>query len=425
MIHEVVTTQAIYNSKHKGENKMAIGNPIGFKVMRSLLVIPENARNQATYKGLESKLMFVAQLLGFKNGSKQDKIDQGWAQYLSSEFHECDYNDDTAEEVFENMWLHRLYQDLDNAFGNSYKLSIYKQRASKGKTLPIDLPLVPYKWAVPIEIDMSASVLGYLGLLLSHKPFLDRCNITQGNLTDAWAHDIITNRKQFKSIMRQCYGSQMSAQDMWNEMEIAYTQEEVQAFNKEMESGDIAVAIKFKDFIIDNCQMQPEMQLHVLNEKAATFCNRFHIVGEDTTIFDLYDSTTDSIRTIHNTSIKQVPDLKSFKRYAVTGLIHNLDGQVMDNTVYHVINKYVFCLPIHDAAILCCEAADYAREIYTNGTTPDEPSLAHIHTNRKSILQNYFRSVNIPASAVKEWKLLQRHVIPLEEPLVVNPMVLK
>lgn len=404
---------------------MAIGNPIGFKVMRSLLVIPENARNQATQKGLESKLMFVAQLLGFKNGSKQCKIDQGWNQYLTETFHECDYSDETAEEVFENIWLTRLYQDLDNAFGNSFKLKIYKQRAKAGVTLPINLPIVKYKWSVPIEIDMSASVLGYIGLLLNHKPFLDRCNITPGDLTDAWSHDVITNRKQFKSIMRQCYGSQMSASDMWNEMQIAHTYEEVQAFNKEMESGDIAVAIKFKDFIIDNCQMQPKMKLHVMNEKVDTYCNKFHNVGEETTMFDLYDTKTDSIRRVHNTSIKQVPDLKSFKRYSVTGLVHNLDGQVMDNTVYHVILKYIFCLPIHDAAILCCEAADYAREIYANGTTSDEPSLKHIHTNRTVILQNYFRSLNIPASAVKEWQLLQRYVIPLEEDLEVNPMVLK
>lgn len=404
---------------------MAIGNPIGFKVMRSLLVIPENARNQATQIGLESKLMFVAQLLGFKNGSKQCKIDQGWNQYLTETFHECDYSDETAEEVFENIWLTRLYQDLDNAFGNSFKLKIYKQRAKAGVTLPINLPIVKYKWSVPIEIDMSASVLGYIGLLLNHKPFLDRCNITPGDLTDAWSHDVITNRKQFKSIMRQCYGSQMSASDMWNEMQIAHTYEEVQAFNKEMESGDIAVAIKFKDFIIDNCQMQPKMKLHVMNEKVDTYCNKFHNVGEETTMFDLYDTKTDSIRRVHNTSIKQVPDLKSFKRYSVTGLVHNLDGQVMDNTVYHVILKYIFCLPIHDAAILCCEAADYAREIYANGTTSDEPSLKHIHTNRTVILQNYFRSLNIPASAVKEWQLLQRYVIPLEEDLEVNPMVLK
>lgn len=217
----------------------------------------------------------------------------------------------------------------------------------------------------------------------------------------------------------------MSAADMWKEMKIPYTYEEVQAFNKEMESGDIAVAIRLKDFIIDNCQMQPKMKLHVMNEKVDTYCNKFHNVGEVTTIFDLYDTKTDSVRRVHNTSIKQVPDLKSFKRYSVTGLVHNCDGQVMDNTTDHVIDKYIFCLPIHDAMILCCEAADYARDVYANGTTDTEPSLKYIHTNRNSILQNYFRSLNIPASAVKEWEALQRHIIPLEEELIVNPMVLK
>lgn len=406
---------------------MAIGNPIGYKVMRSLVKISEQYRNQATIKGLESKLMFIAQLNGFKKGSKQAKIQQGWEQYLTNTFHDVEYNETTEEEVFENIWLQRLYTDLDNAFGNSYKLRIAKQRASKGRfTIPYTgIPLVTYKWEVPIEIDMSASVLGYIGLLLNHKPFLDRCSITEGDLCDAWAHDIITNRKQFKTIMRQCYGSQMSAQDMWKEMDIPYTQAEVNAFNNEMATGDIAVAIAFKDFIINNAQMQEEIQLHVLNEKVTTYCNKFHNVGETTTVFDLYDTNTDTIRQIHNTSIKQIPDLKSFKRYAVTGLIHNLDGQVMDNATDATINQYGFCLPIHDAMILCCEAADYARDIYANGRTPEEPSLKYIHTNRNSILQNYFRSLNIPASAIKDWNKVKQVVQPLEEELIINPMVLK
>ncbi len=272
---------------------------------------------------------------------------------------------------------------------------------------------------------MSASVLGFIGILLNHKPFLDRCNITQGNLTDAWGHDIITNRKQFKTIMRQCYGSQMSAQDMWRDMKITFTQDEVDAFNYEMKHGDLAVAIAFKDFIIDNAQMQETMQLHVLNEQATTHCNRFHNVGELTTEYDLYNSATKGIRTIHNTSIKQVADLKSFKRYAITGLIHNLDSQVMNNTADAVMEIYNWCLPIHDAAIICCEAADYTREVYANGRTADEPSLKSIHTNRNKILTNYFRSLNIPASKVSEWKKVTNKVIPFMEELVINPLVLK
>ena len=98
----------------------------------------------------------------------------------------------------------------------------------------------------------------------------------------------------------------------------------------------------------------------------------------------------------------------------------------MDNTIDAVINQYDWALPIHDAAILCCEAADYAREIYANGRTPKEPSLKYIHTNRNSILSNYFTSLNIPASKLSDWKSTVVPLIqPLTEELIINPMVLK
>lgn len=271
---------------------------------------------------------------------------------------------------------------------------------------------------------------------MNHKPFLDRCNITQGDLSDAWGHPVITNRKQFKTIMRQCYGSQMTAQAMWDDMNkgktiedptyIHYTTEEVNAFNKEMESGEIAVAIAFKDFIINNAQMHAVMKLNVLGDQVITYCNRFHNVGESTFVFDLYDTHTNSIRRIHNTETKRVPDLKSFKRYSVTGLIHGLDGKVMNNAADAVIDQHGWVIPIHDAMVLCCESADYAREVYANGRTANEPSLKYVHTNRNQILSDYFTSLGIPASKLTDWNTNVKPLIqPLQQPLVINPLVLK
>jgi hypothetical protein len=389
-----------------------VGNPVGFKVMRGLLVIPEAHRNVCTNAGLRNKYLFIAELNGFKSGSTQSKVNFG---------RQCYYNATQAHDAVENLWLNRTYADINNAldadFSSLAELANNELAIIKAST---------YKWQVPIEIDMSASVLGYLGLLLNHKPFLDRCNITMGDLTDAWGHEVITNRNQFKTIMRQCYGSQMSAQQMWDDMDIEYTAEEVSAFNHELEQGELAVAIAFKDFLINNARMQPTMELHVLNSKVTTYCNKFHNVGETTTQFDLFDTATNSIRRVHNTETKRVPDLKSFKRYGPTGLIHGLDGGVMDNTVDAVINQYDWALPIHDAAILCCEAADYAREIYANGRRTNEPSLKYIHTHRNRILSNYFTSLNIPASKLSDWKSTVVPLIqPLTEELIINPMVLK
>jgi hypothetical protein len=289
-----------------------------------------------------------------------------------------------------------------------------------------DPELKAHKWMFPIEIDMSASVIGYIGLLLGHKPYLDRCNITQGDLVDAWGHSTITNRNQFKTAMRPMYGSQMSAREMWNDMDIEYTTDEVLAFQYELTDGEFAPAMAMKDFIINNSRMQSEMHLVVNGESTLTYCNKFHNVGESTSIFDLYDTSTNSIRRIHNTETKRVPDLKSFKRYGQTGNIHHLDGQVMDNTVDAVMDQFGWVIDIHDAMVLCAESADYARDIYANGRTPNEPSLMQIYTNRNQILSAYFTSLNIPASKVTEWKSTVVPLIqPLTEPLIINPLVLK
>lgn len=399
-----------------------IANPVGFKVMRGLLTIPEEYRNVCTPRGLRNKYLFIAELVGFKSGSVQDKVNLGRKSYFNATLTECE---------IENIWLKRTYEDLNNAFDTEFD-SLEDLQANEEYVIKESA----YKWQVPIEIDMSASVLGYIGLLLNHKPFLDRCNITQGDLSDAWGHPVITNRKQFKTIMRQCYGSQMSAQAMWDDMNkgktfddpdyMHYTKAELEAFNKEMESGEIAVAIAFKDFIINNAVMQPIMQLNVLGDKVTTYCNKFYNVGETTSIFDLYDSASNSIRRIHNTETKKVPDLKSFRRYSVTGLVHGLDGRVMDNSTDAVINQYGWVIPIHDAMVLCCESADYARDIYANGRTENEPSLKYVHTNRNQILSDYFTSLNIPASKLAEWKTKVVPLIqPLEEELTINPLVLK
>lgn len=447
IVESLMYDNSVYNagprtsdSRHRNNsgylNKVA--NPVGFKVMRGLLTLPVEHRNTCTPQGLINKYLFIAELIGFKSGSKEAKAQIGRSAYYNAELTGCEV---------ENIWLKRLYSDINNAFKDKFESTRYQRHLKiaeykVGSTwhqarvpgmieelIGLESKIIMesnYKWQVPIEIDASASVLGFMGILLNHKPFLDRCNITHGELSDAWGHSVITNRDQFKTIMRQCYGSQMTAQAMWDDMELPYTKEEVLAFNRELESGEMSVAIAFKDFIINNAQMQPVMELNVLGDRVTTYCNKFHNVGEITSIFDLFDTATNSIRRIHNTETKRIPDLKSFKRYSVTGLIHGLDGRVMDNAVDAVIDRYGWVLDIHDAMILCCESADYAREVYANGRTVDEPSLKHIHTNRNKILSDYFTSLNIPASKLTEWKTNVAPLIQsLEGSLSINPMVLK
>lgn len=372
-----------------------IGNPIGFKVMRSMLVIPEQYRNIATDKGLRNKHLFIAELCGFKVGTTFQKVAFGIKCYTQRTMTHC---------FVENLWLENTYEDIDNYYKN----------------------VGTYKWKFPIEIDVSASVLAVIGLLLNHKPFMERCNVLPGKLGDAWGHEIITNRPQCKTIMRKIYGSQMTAAAMWTEMDIKFTQQEVEAFDYDVEFGEFAVANRLKDFIIDNSVMKPSMSVRVANETVKFNCNKFHIIGDKTTTYDLYDTHTNTIRRIHNTDVVKVPDLKSFKRVGPTTLVHGLDSQCANNTADAIMNQYNWCLDIHDAFILCAEAADYAREIYSYGRTPNEPSLKFINDNRTSILCNLFTDMGIGASKVAEFKReVLAFVEPLTEKLVINPLVLK
>ena len=68
------------------------------------------------------------------------------------------------------------------------------------------------------------------------------------------------------------------------------------------------------------------------------------------------------------------------------------------------MNAYNWAIDIHDAVVLCCEATDYAKDVYCSGTTPDEPSLNYIHRNRNKILSEYFSSIGIKSNSMKDWK---------------------
>lgn len=411
-----------------------VGNPVGYKVMRALLLIPSSKRLVCTSNGLRTNYLFIAELNGFKNGTTEDKVNFG---------RECYYTNQFAHDPVENIWLARVYADIKLALSSMavgivakhwlayvngspwHKVRAHTQLAKLVNVENDLLATTSHKWTVPVEIDMSASILGFISLLLNHKPFMDRCNITNEPLTDAWAHDVITNRDQFKSVMRPLYGSSMPVAEMWRDMEIDYTEAEVTAFNHELKQGDLAVANNFKNFIVNNSNMKSEMTLGNSVEKYKVLCNKHHNVGETTTKFDLYDSHTGTNRRIHNTETKRVDDLDGFKLFGPTSIIHNADSLVMDSSVEAVYDKFGWVIDIHDAMVINPEAGDYARASYANGTT-NKYSLKYIHTNRNAMLSAYFTGLNIPGSKLQEFKdTVLSHVIPFVGELTVNPMVLK
>lgn len=398
-------------------------NPIGFKVARACLLIPEEFRQTATSKGVRNKYLFIAEINGFKKGTVQDKINFGRSRYYKSTMLDLDPTKPSdRKHMFENIWLYRLYKELDDYFK---PISFTKERYIRGELTLTEAqatieanPTPDYKWSVPIEIDMSASVLGYVGLLTNHKPFMERCNMLGEELVDAWEIKGIPKRNQAKVIMKTIYGSSQSCQDMWVEDGIEFTAEDIRAYNEALATGEIAVGDRFSKFIINNCNPTEIMHPHIRDEIFEIECNRYKMVGEKTINYDIYDSESKLYRRIQHTETRKVADLEQFRRFPVTGLIHNLDSQVEDTTSEAVYDFYDWVLDVHDALILDTESADYAREVYAK-------QLEDIHTNRKSILTNYFRSIGIPATAIAEWHEVEKVVEPFRGEFKCNPMVLK
>lgn len=237
-------------------------------------------------------------------------------------------------------------------------------------------------------------------------------------LTDAWEIKGISTRAQAKSIMKTVYGSAKTCKQDWTENNIKFTKEDVRAYNKALKDGEIAVGAKFRDFIIENCNPSENMRPNIWGEEFDIECNRFINVGEAETEYDLYDSNSGLPKRIKHWETVKVADLQQFRTFFITLLIHHLDSRVIDVTSEKTVEKMLWALDIHDALILCAESADFAREVYAG-------ELEKIHRDRLEILENYFESIGVTATAAQEWAKVLAVVIPLEEEFKCNKLVLK
>ena len=428
IVHKLITSPSTYTmgsnfSDSRGraikEGLSKVANPIGYKDFRSLLIIPEEYRDVADGKGVTAIALFVAELLGSKATTILDKELFGMECYHQHKLHslDCAANLDnlTTEEekakeesraesdraeLHENIWLERLYEDLDN----------YYTACSVGEE---------YKWSVPIEKDASASILTIQGLLLGEKRLLSMTNaLDTGTLTDPWEFEGI-NRSQFKTAATpMLYGSSATPQRLWEAKGIKYTPKQVALYNKEMQSGALGVANSIKEFILRWVKPQEVMNVHIYEDKFRIECNKFKHVGDLTTHYDIYDSVDKVVRRLVHTDTRKVPDLERFKLFHVTLLIHSLDSQVLDFVMEKVMAKYQWGIDIHDACVCSPQAAEdlgiwYAEE------------LDIIFKNRKTILTNFFNSVGIGAEAKEDWEAVIAKVQPVDNDFRVSPQTMK
>lgn len=362
---------------------------------------------KATAKGADAIFMFIAELNGYKIGTEASKLDYGRDCYLSSKLHDLDYSTEAGQsEAHENIWLQRLYNDLDCYYGLADKPIITPVLKAIGFEVIAKRAVNNHKWTVPIELDASASMLQYIGALLGDERLLTMTNCYGTELSDPWAFDGMS-RIMFKhAATPRLYGSSRACYELWDDWKHEYTLEQVQAFNQELATGPLGLADQFKEFIINNVKPTEHMTVSIGKETFSIECNRYRNVGEETISYDIYDTPTAAIRRMHHTRTRRVADLDQFRRYFVTLLIHNLDSQVADSIMSKVMDKYGWGIDIHDAFLVNPEAADDVRTWYAQAITD-------IYDNRASILANYFQSIGIGAEAQSNWERVKQMVKPV------------
>lgn len=353
-------------------------NPIGYKDARALVVGPATTLGMS---GKQQVYLFIAELLGYKTSTIEKKAELGKYAYNTRKLHNLDLaNEDDRDDLHENIWLERLYDNLDIYNGSN--------------------------WTVPVELDATASVIQVEGVLLNDYNMCNETNVlNSSHLLDVWSKGM--PRKQFKTASTPLlYGSTQECTTLWRKKRIEYTAEHIELHRKELASGVLGLANDFKDYIIDNVTPQPEMQVHIWNEQFTVYCNKYRSLGDYMKKYPIYDTASDSVLTINHTHTRRIPDLEQFRRYFVTLLVHNLDSQLADR----VANEIDFCLPIYDAFIVMPIDAVQTRTIYAQG-------LDAIHTDRDTILQNYFDSIGIKRTvgADKQWRRLQSRITPITD----------
>jgi hypothetical protein len=335
-------------------------------------------RKLATADGFKAILLFVAELNGYKKGNVTDKEVFGWKCFLARTI---------PHEPHEAIWAKRLYKELAG-----FQIAVLE-----GKD---------YYWSVPVELDVGASMLQIIGALLGDRQLLTVTNvISGGELSDPWGQiDGVSRSKAKKVLMRQLYGSSQSAAEILEAFEEDYTPDDIIRLEEGLHSGAYGVANRFKQFLIKNCNLAPVINPVVNEEQLEVPCNRHHIHGERPVAYKVVDSKGDIKTLVHWNTVKS-PDLKSFKRWVVTGLIHALDSQIVDA----IMAKLDWALDIHDAVICNPEDVWTVRKLYAK-------ELTNIYNNRQSILNSYFKSIGIRATPAvqKEWSMIAKEVDTVE-----------
>ncbi|OOE36084.1 hypothetical protein BZG00_15815, partial [Salinivibrio kushneri] len=151
--------------------------------------------------------LFIAELTGsFQPGSgtEQDKIECGKQDYIRNFQLDLNLHDeDDRKDMHENVWLSRLYRELDTYF------NVPSDKTARALAVDPESNRYRYstfQWQVPIELDASASMLQYEGLLTGDKRLLEMTNVIGDTLQDPWKLEGMSRQMLKKAATPMLYG---------------------------------------------------------------------------------------------------------------------------------------------------------------------------------------------------------------------------
>ncbi len=361
-----------------------IFNPLANKMARALVVAPAET---VTTESLRNAYLYVAELYDGFNGNIYSKWRKGKKIVEARKFHKLDLSTEAGiDNLYENIWLERLYNDIE-----AYNLDSTHQVTT------------------PLEVDFSSSNMVMIGLLLGHSDYVDHKSYM-------WNLPGLTKNHVKFAQTPYVFGSSAGVKSLWVKNKLTFTPSQITLMKQAQTTGKFSIANKLKDIIIKHCNPSTEMTLCVQQEEFIVECNKTKNVGDTTKQYVVYNSSSKQFSIITHTKTHTIPDLKQFKRYFMTGLIHNLDSQILDNIVLGMN----WMLPIHDAGIVTWVGASRMRKLAVR-------EMQFVLDNNKQTMVNYLKSINLnQAGWIKYAQLLDEvEQLNIGKEINLSPYLLK
>ena len=341
-------------------------NFISSKDARAMLVADKSVYvAYDSTKELNDIYLFIAELNGTNAKTWTGKATAGRNFYRARTLPTM-----TDKHLHEIIWLERIYDALDTVFTDGHIM-----------------------WSIPLELDATASIAQIIGVLTNDKRLLAKTNVIESSdLQDFWSIEGVSNRNAIKSVGTPVgYGSSQSFNKLLKAKGETLTAKEMRALKKEFNSGAFSVIKRFKDLMIDYMDIKtPTYEVNNGYEVFTTTVNKHKAVGASKKAYTAYCTETGKFKVVYNNSVITVPDYDRFKLYSATGIVHNLDSLIMDNTMVTLHKRGEWAVAIHDAGLVL--PGTYMRTAYIN-------ELETLRANRDVVLNSYRKSIGCVGNA--------------------------